>query len=210
LAVILASIELLEDEDLPDTTRARAMLRLQQASQEMESTTQTLLVLSRGSRPTPREVSTVRAIVDEELARLRLDAQRRGMELSAEGRDGPPRALAVSSLRLAVRNLLSNALRHSGGTHVRVRVSEDTVDVGDDGRGVDDADFERILRPFETEAPDGFGLGLSLVHDLAQRERWLVQLGRSPEGGLSVRLVLQRTDAAPARASLNGGPPVCG
>jgi signal transduction histidine kinase len=200
LAVIRASLELIESEDLPDTTRARAMLRLQQASQEMESTTQTLLVLSRGSRTTPREVSTVRAIVDEELARFRFDAQRRGIELFSEGRDDPPRALAVSSLRLALRNLLSNALRHSGGTRVRVRVSGDALDVGDDGRGVAEEDFERLLRPFETEAADGFGLGLSLVHDLALRERWLVRLGTSPEGGLSVRLVLGPDDAAPSPA----------
>lgn len=190
LAVIRASVELIESEDLPDTTRARAMRRLHDATQEMESTTQTLLVLSRGSRPTPREVSTLRTIVDEELARFRLEAKRRGVELVAEGRDDPPRAIAVSSLRLALRNLVSNALRHSGGTRVWVRVSGDLLDVGDDGRGVPEEDFERLLRPFETEAPDGYGLGLSLVHDLARREHWKIRLGTSPEGGLSVRLVL--------------------
>jgi signal transduction histidine kinase len=79
-------------------------------------------------------------------------------------------------LARALDNLLVNALRHtpSGGS-VTVRayaaVAEEgerlRLEVIDNGPGVSPAERERIFEPFVTGRPDGSGLGLAVVREIA-------------------------------------------
>lgn len=104
-------------------------------------------------------------------------------ERAASGHPGAdietePTRLAVRSdavlLERIVRNLTSNALKHGGG---RVRLSAHSADgtveirVTDDGPGIAPADQERIFGEFVRldgrAAPEGLGLGLSIVRRLA-------------------------------------------
>lgn len=93
-------------------------------------------------------------------------------------------------LRLALDNLLINALRHSGGTRVEVSVQSDgpwvRITVDDDGNGVPvderDALFERFRRGTTARAP-GSGLGLALVAQQAALHRGRARLTDSPLGG---------------------------
>jgi signal transduction histidine kinase len=81
-----------------------------------------------------------------------------------------------AQLARALDNLLVNALRHtpSGGT-VTVRayaaVAEEgerlRLEVIDNGPGVSPAERERIFEPFVTGRPDGSGLGLAVVREIA-------------------------------------------
>jgi signal transduction histidine kinase len=89
-------------------------------------------------------------------------------------------------LRSLVDNLLVNAARH-GGTSVAVTLQDGpTLHVDDDGKGVRDADRERIFEPFvradATTAP-GSGLGLALVSQQALAHGAKIEVGRSPLGG---------------------------
>jgi signal transduction histidine kinase len=76
-------------------------------------------------------------------------------------------------LRRMLRNLLENARRH-GAPPVRVSVrranAQAIVEVVDAGRGVPDAERERVFAPFQRlgEAVQGTGLGLSLVRQIAR------------------------------------------
>ena len=47
-----------------------------------------------------------------------------------------------------IQNLLENALKY-GGSLVRLRVSAGVLEVYDSGSGPDQAQWERLLRPFE-------------------------------------------------------------
>ena len=78
-------------------------------------------------------------------------------------------------VRQIIRNLLTNALRY-GGHQVRVTLAEiegwAQVRVMDDGKGIPDADRERIFRPFERAhrrqgQPASVGLGLTVSRQLA-------------------------------------------
>lgn len=83
----------------------------------------------------------------------------------------------AEALKMAVTNLLSNALKY-GKPPYRVRVAREgkgvRVDVEDGGPGLDKRDQRRIFRPFEraddrlSEATEGSGIGLSLVSHVAR------------------------------------------
>ena len=83
----------------------------------------------------------------------------------------------MPGVQQVVQNLLENALKY-GGSLVRLRVSAGVLEVHDSGPGPDQAQWERLLRPFERGAAlqsvPGSGLGLALV--LALSRRWGVHL----------------------------------
>lgn len=78
-------------------------------------------------------------------------------------------------LARAVENLVSNAIRHSGGRRVligaRLRGESVMIWVIDDGRGLTPGDEARLFQPFEqgrhVGAAGGFGLGLASTQGLA-------------------------------------------
>jgi signal transduction histidine kinase len=81
-----------------------------------------------------------------------------------------------AQLARALDNLIVNALRHAPpGGHVTVRATGARwtegerlrLEVMDDGPGVSAAERERIFEPFVTGRPDGSGLGLAVVREIA-------------------------------------------
>jgi len=101
------------------------------------------------------------------------------------------------ALLLALRNLIGNAQRHAAG---QVVVSAHALDhrvviaIDDDGPGVAAADRERIFQPYVQlqRHPDGFGLGLALVHIIAAKHGGSIDVGDSVLGGARFRLLLPR------------------
>lgn len=105
---------------------------------------------------------------------------------------------AVTLVRVLVA-LLDNAVQHSppGGT-VSVRIGREshtaTVRVVDEGPGIEgippDQVFERFARPRESGRIRGFGLGLSLVRDVAHRAGGSIEVERSAPSGTVFLLTL--------------------
>jgi signal transduction histidine kinase len=96
-------------------------------------------------------------------------AQRARVTFKREIPGGSVRALGdARALNQVFLNLLKNAieaLEGTGGTvHVRLRQGESavTVDIEDDGPGIDPALRERLFEPFVTSKPAGRGTGLGL------------------------------------------------
>ena len=95
-----------------------------------------------------------------------------------------------------LRNLLDNALRHSAaGQTVSLRLLPDSIEVIDDGPGVDDEHLARLGdRFYRTPGQDGpgSGLGLSIASRIAAmhalRLRWANRGGEPPRRGFVVRL----------------------
>ncbi|WP_420112365.1 HAMP domain-containing sensor histidine kinase [Pseudactinotalea sp.] len=148
-----------------------------------------LLLLARvGSRPRRTDVLDLAEIA----ARV---AQEDGgapqVEIEGEG-------IAVgdgAAVGRVLRNLVANAKRHASG-RVRVSVADGEVTVDDDGRGVPEADrervFERFVRLEEARERDagGSGLGLAIARELAREQGGDVALADSPWAGLRARLTL--------------------
>ena len=109
------------------------------------------------------------------LALVAEEAARTGAEVGGEAVtvEGDPRLL-----RRLVRNLLENARRHGGDGPVEAQVERGNDDrvrlrVLDRGPGIPETDRERVFDPFRRpqgrpESGEGYGLGLSLVRQIAR------------------------------------------
>lgn len=113
------------------------------------------------------------------------------------------------SLSRAIGNLLSNAGRYARQrVTIRAIKGDDvvTIEVDDDGSGIDEADRSKIFTPFvrlEHAAGRGAGLGLALVERIATRHGGRVEALASPSGGARFALVLPMAapgDAGPLRS----------
>lgn len=78
----------------------------------------------------------------------------------------------LDALGIALRNLIENALRHTAGAAVRVRVEPGGVlVVEDDGPGVSTDALDRLIQPFQRghSSAEGHGLGLSIAESVTQQ-----------------------------------------
>ncbi|WP_250517145.1 HAMP domain-containing sensor histidine kinase [Caballeronia sp. INDeC2] len=104
-------------------------------------------------------------------------AAKRGIALRAQIETGARQPVFdPAQMARALDNLIVNALRHAppgGHVTVRARGAQWTegerlrLEVTDDGPGVSAAERERIFEPFVTGRPDGSGLGLAVVREIA-------------------------------------------
>jgi len=114
----------------------------------------------------------LRQLAAEALAEIAPAALGKGVQLELEeGNEVTVNGLPAL-LRIMLRNLLDNAVRHTPqGTQVRVKIDGDSIVVSDDGPGLPQEELEKIsqrfYRPPGTEA-SGSGLGLSIVRRIAE------------------------------------------
>jgi signal transduction histidine kinase len=97
-----------------------------------------------------------------------------------------------------VRILIDNALRYGDGDAIRVTAGEAaTVEVADRGPGVPaeerDRIFERFYRGRVRGSEGGFGLGLAIGRELAERMGGTLTLADRPGGGTRFTLSLPRS-----------------
>lgn len=123
-----------------------------------------------------------REVVEETFQELELMAESRGVELRA-GRVEEDVYLAVPRLRLAVRNLVANAIKYSDpeeeSPYVEVSLGSPPdgphrLTVEDNGIGVPEEARERIFEPGQRAHPDrgsGTGLGLAIVRQVLEQRR---------------------------------------
>jgi signal transduction histidine kinase len=151
--------------------------------------------LAAGAAVLQREATDLNRLVREQLAE---GFAGRDIRLAlAEGL--PLLSLDRPRLRLLLRNLLDNALRHGAGGPVELQTraveGEIWLTVRDHGPGVDPAQLGRLGEPFyrpdaaRVRAAGGVGLGLYLCRLVASSHGGRLQL-RNAEPGLSVSLCL--------------------
>jgi len=136
-----------------------------------------------------REVSDVRGIVDEVLESMQPAIEDRRLDVEYDAAL-PPVAFDRRLLRLALKQLIDNALKYSAsGTPVRIRVRDGqgavAVDVTDQGNGIPAAEQRRIFERFyrspavKTQIP-GSGLGLSIAASIAQAHEGSLTVDSTP------------------------------
>jgi signal transduction histidine kinase len=185
LASLDGMLELLEDDlraGEPDIEDARRLLeRARAQSHRLARLAADLLDLSRLDaevelRSEPVELGELSRAV---LAEFELGTSERGILTKLDGGDGPVWALGdPGSVARILRILLDNAVRATApGTEVKVELHNGSgpveLAVSDAGPGVPPAEreliFERFQRGRATSAQAGFGLGLAIGRELAER-----------------------------------------
>jgi len=179
----------------PDSQRRLERIR-RQVARTRELINQ-LMEFARSDRSEPEAVELDR-LLQRVLGGVRPECESRGIELDAAVQHSGLKVDGWSArLEHALLNLVRNAVQ---AAKTRVRVSLGVADEGqivvaveDDGPGVPPEQRERIFEPFRTarEGRGGAGLGLAIVHGVAEEHGASIEVGESEElGGSRMALVL--------------------
>lgn len=163
-----------------------------------------LLLLARLDDDAPNHIGEA-CDVNELCRRLLADswgmAEEAGAELVLEcSAPDQPLLLNINPtlFNIALRNLIDNAIRYGDKDNiitlsVTTDVEQIMIKVEDRGRGVSDADLNRLSERFyraHGQDKPGAGLGLSIVQRIVETLRGDVKYEHRPGGGLSVTLTL--------------------
>lgn len=193
---------LLEEPEVRGEVRER-LERAQLTCGELVDCTEALLALSHRSACLDEAVDLAEVALTVRNALRAEDARR--VELSANEAIVRGDAALV---RLAVKNLVENALKYSdGGVGVEVRADEDDciLEVTDSGPGIPESEIDVVRQPFQRGSDRrgdvrGTGLGLALVDHVALLHGGRLELAnRASPGGLLAALRLPPW--APRRAA---------
>jgi signal transduction histidine kinase len=142
--------------------------------------------------PTQREPTDVAAQVAAIVDEFQPLAESRRNTIRVEPSANPIVALRADALRHIVLNLLDNAVKYGpAGQTIVIGVAERegsaVISVDDEGPGVDDADRERIWRPFARGSAafhtGGSGIGLTIVREVAEAHGGSAHTERGRTGG---------------------------
>jgi signal transduction histidine kinase len=150
-----------------------------------------------------RVVASAVAAVEHEARSRQISVDQGGPEVEAK--------VDPDRLRIALVNLVANAIRHSpAGSVVEVVIRPErgavTIAVSDDGPGIAPADAAHIFDPwYQGEgAPAGLGLGLWIVRTIVEWHRGRVTLESTPGHGATFHIVLPRGDDATEQVEVQG------
>jgi two-component system, OmpR family, sensor histidine kinase PrrB len=215
LTAMRADLDTLRIHDLPNDERDEVVVDLLRSQRRVEAIITALGQLASGqlAQAEDRELIDVTDMLDR-VARenMRLG----GIEITVESGDdigmiwGWP-----GGLRLAVDNLVRNAIAHGGANRIVLTaerrsaanvqgVEGDTgsaliITVDDDGRGLPVDEREMVMGRFargSTAAPGGSGLGLALVTQQAILHGGSIALSDGPLGGLRATLTVSTSPEA--------------
>lgn len=200
LTAMRADLDTLRIHDLPEDERAEVVADLSRAQRRVEAIITALGQLASGqlAQVEDREFIDVAEMLDRVArenirpggdVRIEIVADDAGLIMGWPG-----------GLRLAVDNLVRNAVTHGGATLI-VLTAERRPDylvltVDDNGRGLPADEHQNVLGRFvrgSNAAPGGSGLGLALVAQQADLHGGSFHLSDGPLGGLRATLTVRTT-----------------
>jgi two-component system sensor histidine kinase PrrB len=205
LTAMRADLDTLRIHDLPAEERQEVVGDLSRAQRRVEAIITALGQLASGqlAQAEDRELIDVTDLLD----RVARENMRPGgpVEVVVEACDdlgtiwGWP-----GGLRLAVDNLVRNAVTHGHATRIVLAAHRQgdamTIVVDDNGRGLPVEEHEAVLGRFSrgsNAAPGGSGLGLALVAQQARLHGGDILLSDGPLGGLRATLTVSVAGLAP-------------
>lgn len=195
LARMRVALALLEERPTP-----KLLTRLEADIEEMDRLIGNVLDLARGLEREPTEQLALRDLLTE----LAGDDGRVTVRCPSLGVQAPP-----SALRRAIDNLLDNARRYCVDQPIELVAEADAnqvrIGVLDRGPGIPEDQLTAVFEPFHrvdrsrSPATGGSGLGLAIVRQLADANRWQVELKLRAGGGLEAWLTLPAALSGPAQ-----------
>jgi len=200
-------VELLEDEEIDEETRAEFLTTMREQVDRLQKLATDLLDLSRldaGSLDLELEVVSLLSLADQVAVEFGAAAalQRATIEISdAPGQREIETECDPTRVAQILRVLFDNALTHTGaGTSVAVAAATTRsrpdgrpiaeLTVTDDGPGIPAQELPSVFERFHTgDAGRGSGLGLAIARELAERMNGRLELTSRP-GRTVFRLIL--------------------
>lgn len=168
-------------EDTDPAVRKRFAGRLRHSLTHMEQLVKDLLAFSRGTMASTSPVA-ITSLLQEVEQQFRSQPQAELIQLTIHNQlnDGHVYG-SQAALASAINNLLNNA-RQACGEFGQIRVFAELVEtedrqsfidisVEDNGPGIAEADYDKILTPFYTTRSNGTGLGLAVVQSIVKAHK---------------------------------------
>ena len=214
LAMIIGNVELARQDVGPEHPALESLDEIGKASRRARDLVQQILAF--GRRQTLDRKPTSLALVVVETARLLRASLPAKVRLNVDCAPNAPAVLAdATQVKQILLNLCGNALdvlrsREGPGVidlrleaHTQLEASGELspgryacLRVCDDGPGMDAQTRARIFEPFFTTKPkgQGTGLGLSVVHGIAQSHDACIEVESAPGQGTEFRLYFPASD----------------
>ena len=198
LTAMRADLDTLRIHNLPESERDEVVADLSRAQRRVEAIITALGQLASGelAQDEDRELIDVADLLDRvvrENARVRENV---GIEVQVADDVGPVLGWP-GGLRIAVDNLVRNAIVHGEATRIVVTAHRSgeflVVTVDDNGRGLPAEEHQTVLGRFRrgsTAMAGGTGLGLALVAQQAQLHGGEITLSDGPLGGVRATLTV--------------------
>lgn len=203
LAILDTRIQLAQRDAAPDSQPGRNLARIREDAATLTGIVNELLLAATAAAPDPGaepvELADVAASVAESLQQL---ASANGVRLDFAALGRPQARIEQNALRRAVLALADNALAHTppgGRITISTGAEQDraVITVADTGTGISGVEQDRIFERFvRTPNADGarsqrsFGIGLSLVREIAMAAGGTVEVARTGAEGTVMKIVL--------------------
>ncbi len=202
LTSLKGAMELLREhyDSMNREERERFLSIIGHETDRLEMLVTRLLEMARAEAYTPEGA---RSAVPELIAQLATQYRSKGLSVTIGQMDTALEASISSEvLSTIISNLLGNSLMHNRDA-VEVKLEARTVQqegrrmveiiVSDNGRGISEANSDRIFRPFFTTAREqsGSGLGLSIIGSLLEAHSGSIELLPSKKGAVFRMLIPQ-------------------
>jgi signal transduction histidine kinase len=208
LTAMRADLDTLRIHDLPAEERAEVVQDLSRAQRRVEAIITALGQLASGqlAQAEDRDLIDLNDMLDR-VARENMRTAG-GVEIVIEAADDLGAVWGwPGGLRLAVDNLVRNAVTHGQATRIVLTASRIgdtlTIIVDDNGRGLPEEEHETVLGRFSrgsNAAPGGSGLGLALVAQQAALHGGRIELSNGPLGGLRATLTISTSPEPPVNS----------
>jgi two-component system phosphate regulon sensor histidine kinase PhoR len=191
LARLLA---LLESAALDGADRDELLAQAREQVEQMTELVNDVLFLSElesGREVVALGATEVLPVLEEVRDRLADSAENADIAIRIEAAPGIELPLRRRMLQTVVENLTQNSVRHAGpGATLTLAARPGTLEVSDDGRGVDRDElprlFERFYRGDRARASRGTGLGLAIVKHVVASAGGRVEASGDSGRGLRV------------------------
>lgn len=188
LATILSYLKLTQRMELPPDA-GRKLRAAETEANELNAAVQRLLMFAK-PMALQREQVDLRELVDGIVERLRPQAAETEFDVAGDASLEGDRALLGRALENVVRNAIDAVADREANRRVEIRIANDpaSIVIADNGIGFDAAESARLLLPFVSSKPNGFGLGLPLARKIAILHGGELELWGEPGAGARVTM----------------------
>ena len=192
LAIILGTVEVLEQDGMLSTKQRDRISRIKRAIQDMIEFTSALMLMSRERKPASDEHpfkigEMVRGCIEKHQELIAGRNIQMKVEISAD----PSLIVERPLLEIVIGNLIRNALFNMHEGTVLLRLEEGRLIVQDSGHGMRPEELARALeRHFKGAKSTGAGVGLSLVKRICDRYGWKISLESEQGIGTTAQIIL--------------------
>jgi len=200
VAIISGALDVLEQRGNLTTVDQRTLARIRRATRIMQDDISALLLLARRQRDDENfDVVNISQSLRETIAEI--EHSQPGAATRITLINHGPDLISVTEpamVRMLVRNLLQNALRHTQA-EIQVEVTEQGLQIRDFGSGLPPAIVQRLSRPLSRQSPalHESSFGLLIVQLICERLNWTLDIVQSSAEGTQFLLQIPEPPSPP-------------